>query len=338
MPKTGLTTDIAGNILVVETTTKGVEAKVTSPVQYRSVSALEAEISGEYRTKSSVTYEKLPPKELLRTAGTAEHGHTVFFQLVPSNQHTLKGMKEFCLLLRVPFYWRGDLVEIDCRARTYDRGIFFTSEELAGKKKFDIILCIANDNEAETALFWLRGTEMSLLKENQDLDTAELYRGFLDYWVVMLGLKRNGMIAPGAEEAVRLTQKDFEAGTRDPVQVAEDFMSCHTLPDGSKARFSKNVLIYTYGTIIAKRLEQHFISSQKVVDGKISISYPDGTSFVVSKDVLTPTTPASAHPLLMAQTMHFVKVLFRRLSLYCERYPESPVFKATPMSFLPGLD
>jgi hypothetical protein len=211
--------------------------------------------------------------------------------------------------------------------------------ESAGRRKFDIILCMANDNEAETALMWLVGIERDLLKENKTLDTEELVRGFLNYWVVMMGFRRDGQTFPGAVEAVKLTERKMLQPTDIVLHNAGAFASTFgTLDDGSKPKFSSNVLIYVYGYMIALSLGDQYLTSPKVVDGKINISYPDGTSFTVSvEDMKKPTMPG-AHPLFVTCTMHIVKVLMRRLALYRESYPESQVFKGTPLGFMTNFD
>ena len=101
--------------------------------------------------KSSVKYEKLPPRETLLASGTIHEGYGVFFKLRPSSQTTLEGSKSFSAIFVVPRSWRGDWIRLECEAVGVDRALLPTlsHEVSSGMAGFSLALYLEGDSQAE---------------------------------------------------------------------------------------------------------------------------------------------------------------------------------------------
>jgi len=145
-PKTTLTTNIAGTIVVenTEETTKSLGISLAGEYQR----TLRGSASGDTgtRTNQREQFDRLPTLELLTASGTIHRGHGVYFKLKPSSRESSEGTKTFFVVVRVPTTWRGDLFRVDCEAlaipaeslnplaktKTHRRTHFFVAAHLSG--------------------------------------------------------------------------------------------------------------------------------------------------------------------------------------------------------------
>ncbi len=164
LPKTTLTTEYAGNI--------GIEKKKEDTKSFGlGLSGswhhlLHVNGNGGAGTKSNdnVSYELLPPMELISAAGTLDRGTSLYFKLKPSPRTTLQGGKEFVVALRVPETWRAELIYIDCRAVGVSRGAIRPLDEktTCGKSRFVVALYLDGDQQAKETASELVGAEAEL--------------------------------------------------------------------------------------------------------------------------------------------------------------------------------
>lgn len=157
-PKTELTTDVTGEIEVVETSedTETLDASIggTVSVDYGVVKAKASPAVGGGNTQRNILtekYHRIPPKELLLSSGTTNNEHGVFFKLRPSSQTSLEGMREYTCRFAVPEGWRGDWVMLQCHAKGYSGVGVFRSLEACGYRRAYVGLYLAGDAEAQMA-------------------------------------------------------------------------------------------------------------------------------------------------------------------------------------------
>ncbi|MCH2126192.1 MAG: hypothetical protein MK165_15490 [Pirellulaceae bacterium] len=145
-PKTTLTTNIAGTIVVenTEETTKSLGISLAGEYQ-RSIRGSASGDAGT-RTNQREQFDRLPTLELLTASGTIHRGRGVYFKLKPSSRESSEGTKTFLLVVCVPTTWRGDLFRINCEAlaipadslnplaktKTHRRTQFFVAAHLSG--------------------------------------------------------------------------------------------------------------------------------------------------------------------------------------------------------------
>ena len=122
--------------------------------------------SYEERSLQSLRYEWLPSLLPVSASGTIQRGYGVYFKLKPSRRQTLEGAKEFTLLFRVPADWRGDYVQLTCRATGTLRSVMpaFSETLTCGARRFTIALYAAGDAEAQAAAERLVRAEAALLR------------------------------------------------------------------------------------------------------------------------------------------------------------------------------
>ncbi len=63
---------------------------------------------------SEVHFSVLPPKKTIVATGTEDEGQSVYFELHPYSQATLKGQREFIILLYADQQWIGDCFDCTC--------------------------------------------------------------------------------------------------------------------------------------------------------------------------------------------------------------------------------
>jgi len=157
MPKTELSSDVAGHITVVDTneTTRTADTSVGGAVtvEYGIVKATASPALGsghQHHATTKETYERLPARELVVTSGTTDRQHGVFFKLKPSSQKSLEGMHELACLFAVPKSWRGDFAVVRCEARATDSGILSSGRESCGSRRVHVGLYLEGDVEAKS--------------------------------------------------------------------------------------------------------------------------------------------------------------------------------------------
>ncbi len=84
---------------------------------------------------------------LVQASGTLLNSQGVYFKLRRSRQLNLEGSKVFTIIFSAPYDWQGSLLEVDCRARGYDRGVVRRLDELTdcGQTRLRVVLVGAGD-------------------------------------------------------------------------------------------------------------------------------------------------------------------------------------------------
>lgn len=159
LPRTELRTEFAKPIQF----SKEHLGKIGISLSAHYVLAAAGEAGGQL--KSAVTYEMLPPQEIVLASGTVQHGHGVFFELKPSTQTTIEGMKTFSAIFRVHRGWRGGCLKLECTAVGLDRGVVqkLDREVSSGLAVFYLALYRAGDGEAEKLADQVAECEQELL-------------------------------------------------------------------------------------------------------------------------------------------------------------------------------
>ena len=164
LPKTTMTTDLAGNVNIErkDESSKGLGLAVTGSFEY----LIKATGSGDISAKksSSVRYELLPSMKLLSSSGTVERGSGAYFKLKPSNRESLEGGKEFVVIARAPADWRGDIMHVSCRAAGVRRGVVSQLDRttISGSSDFLVALYLEGDEAARLAASRLARAEPAL--------------------------------------------------------------------------------------------------------------------------------------------------------------------------------
>ncbi len=145
LPQTQLKTEYAKPIQF----TNEKLAKIGINLSAHYVVAATGDASGQL--KSGMNYELLPPQDIVLASGTLQHGHGVFYELKPSSQTTLEGIKSYSVIFAVPRGWRGGCLRLDCEAVGIDRGVLpqFDRDVQSGRAVFYLALHRAGDGEAE---------------------------------------------------------------------------------------------------------------------------------------------------------------------------------------------
>jgi hypothetical protein len=101
---------------------------------------------GSKRTESE-RYELVAPLDNVVASGTLQNAQGVYFKLRNSRQQNLEGSKEFTIVFSAPYEWRGSLLDVDCRARGYDRGLVRQLDELTdcGQASLRVVLVGVGD-------------------------------------------------------------------------------------------------------------------------------------------------------------------------------------------------
>lgn len=179
LPRTELRTEYAKPIHM----SKEGMAKVGISLSAHYVVAAAGDAGGQ--VKSGVTYEMLPPQEIVLASGTTHHGHGIFFKLKPSTQTTLEGMKAFSAIFAVPRGWRAGYVKLDCEALGQERGMVrqLDQEVNSGRAVFYMALYMTGDSEAETLAGHMARCEHDLLDAfaQQRLDAKVPSRKFFTW-------------------------------------------------------------------------------------------------------------------------------------------------------------
>jgi hypothetical protein len=145
LPRTQLQTEYAKPIQVNQQR----DANIGITLSAKYIVTANGQAGGQL--KSGITYEMLPPQEIVLASGTVQHAHGVFFRLKPSSQTTMEGVRSFSAIFQVPRGWRGGCLQLECEAVGVDRGIVrpLDQEMSAGRARYCLALYRAGDQEAE---------------------------------------------------------------------------------------------------------------------------------------------------------------------------------------------
>ena len=165
LPRTTLSTDVVGHVGVQRQREKNRSIGIGISGQYAQLAQSEASGSSASKSSSSVSYELLPPMELVAASGTTRRGAGAYFKMKPSPRTSLEGAKDFGLVLRVDRQWRGDCVIVHCEASRLVRGIvpmIPTRKSVCGRADFVVALYAEGDQEAKQAAKQLVDAELRL--------------------------------------------------------------------------------------------------------------------------------------------------------------------------------
>lgn len=149
-PKTTLATDIVGNIGIETKQDKSAAVGVTLSGDQVGIHGTTSADLGTKRGQC-VTWQHLPPLELLSASGTIARGSGVYFKLKPSKRTSLEGNRDFVLLLQVPEGWQSGVLHIDCRAQAKQRSSLTNWSETVtcGHNRFVVALYAVDNKEAQ---------------------------------------------------------------------------------------------------------------------------------------------------------------------------------------------
>ena len=146
-PRTTLASDYAGGITIEK---KDETSKSTGVVLNGAwdhlVQASGNSSMGTKRTDSE-RYELVAPLDAVAASGTLLNSQGVYFKLRRSRQLNLEGSKVFTIVFSAPHDWQGNLLQVDCRARGYDRGVVRQLDELTdcGHSSLRVVLVGVGD-------------------------------------------------------------------------------------------------------------------------------------------------------------------------------------------------
>jgi len=151
LPQTTLASDVAGTVGVQKTkeTAKTLGLSVTGAFDHVISGTGTGNISAKNAT--NLQYDLLPPMEMVAASGTLNRGTGVYFKLKPNSRTSLEGGKEFAIVFRVPHYWRGDMIQVQCQATGYRNTASPPFEERGtiGGQRFIVALYMEGDEQAK---------------------------------------------------------------------------------------------------------------------------------------------------------------------------------------------
>lgn len=154
LPRTEVGSSVAGKIAVEKHEEEDARLGANLAGEYAPwvTGSLEGSVGG--KTGVTIKYELLPKQELLAASGTFNRASGVFYKLKPGPQASLEGARQFVVLFRVPKWWRGETLVIECQATGIDRGLIgaLDSTESCGAARFEIGLHQAGDTAAQLAM------------------------------------------------------------------------------------------------------------------------------------------------------------------------------------------
>lgn len=154
LPRTEVGSSVAGKIAVEKHEEEDARLGANLAGEYAPwlSGSLEGSVGG--KTGTTIKYELLPKQELLAASGTFNRASGVFYKLKPSPHASLEGARQFVVLFRVPKWWRGETVQVECRATGIDRGLIgaLDSTETCGAATFEVGLHQAGDTAAQLAM------------------------------------------------------------------------------------------------------------------------------------------------------------------------------------------
>lgn len=145
LPKTTTSTDIAGPIHVETTSQKEstLKARLAGEGIIKDLnSSASAEATKHSLTGTKITFDQLPPRQMLVASGFRNRGYGVFFKLKPSSQNLIEGQHYFICLFEVHPMWRGECIEAKFSPKS-------SRSWGSNDKKYIIGLHLKNDSEAK---------------------------------------------------------------------------------------------------------------------------------------------------------------------------------------------
>lgn len=159
-PETELTSSVTGEIEVTTTTEKSRNLNASLggelPALFGDVAAHVTPSINGGGVNREITTEKalrLPPQQVVVASGTIKEQHGALFKLRPSAQTTLEGTHALTVQAAVPANWRGDAVQVRCRASGRERFLWMKQSKLIADETASVALFVAGDAAARHAAY-----------------------------------------------------------------------------------------------------------------------------------------------------------------------------------------
>ena len=181
MPKTELTTTLAGNVTVQKHAESSANLGLNGALPQPSPVVTNGSASLGKSSGTRFNYELLPPKQILLASGTISRGAAVYYKLQASQQTSMDGMKRFVVVFRAPADWRGDYVRLRCAA--YDRAGGDNERPICGSSDFLVGLYRAGDDVARSKVQTLTRADRrlrQLARSSQDSVDRQRYPSMTD--------------------------------------------------------------------------------------------------------------------------------------------------------------
>jgi hypothetical protein len=143
-PKTQFVTEVAGNVGIRKNTEKSSNLGINASFNTDLLASASANASNGQKRSTNLSYELLPPKQLLAASGTIARRTAVYFKLKPSAQTSMDGARRLTVVFRADDNWRGDYVRLRCAA--YDRST--SGKPICGSSDFLVGLHMLGDEAA----------------------------------------------------------------------------------------------------------------------------------------------------------------------------------------------
>jgi len=183
------------------------------------------------RTTRTETSRAPPPSRVVVSSGTMHTEHGVFFKLRPSRDSALEDSHEFTVRFVVPRQWRGDWVQLTCRARSIQKGFSFATAQPDAANVY-MGLHLAGDIEAQQAAHRLAHAQILLFESNKQSVARRLSSAFsqlversqaeLSGWIARIGLTDAADALPGSSSS---RQTGFDRSPMIELQAACDAMT-----------------------------------------------------------------------------------------------------------------
>ena len=150
-PRTTLASDYASGISIEKKDEKTKSAGVVLNGAWDHLIQASSNSSiGSKRTESE-RYELVEPMDTVAASGTLNNAQGVYFKLRNSRQRNLEGSTVFTIIFSTPYDWKTSLLEVDCRARGYDRGVVRQLDELTdcGQVRMRVVLVGVGDETSQ---------------------------------------------------------------------------------------------------------------------------------------------------------------------------------------------
>jgi len=179
LPKTTLASSVIGTMEVTRKEESTASLGLTAALNYQSLARGETSLGSSEAQGTSIKYQTLPPLSVSTASGTMQRGAGAYFKLRPTDQTSLDGSREFCLVLRVPAAWRGDYVYVSCTATagkpaTANGG----ASTPCGGARFLVALHLEGDQRAQLAAEQLVRAERRLRQSAASHRRALLERSY----------------------------------------------------------------------------------------------------------------------------------------------------------------
>ena len=171
-PRTTLKSDTVGSVDVKTTsevtTSGGVSLGGSLPLPCGSFTFQSRPTSDIARTRRDVraeTSQVVPARRAVIVSGTMANQHGVFFKLRPWHGASMEDLHYFTIYFAVPRQWRGDWVQLTCRA--FQPAKHLRPKSLAGHAVISQGVYMAGDVEAKRATHQLAHAQTDFLEESR---------------------------------------------------------------------------------------------------------------------------------------------------------------------------